>query len=479
MGLIRNLAKSIGGAIGGTVADQYKEYFYCDSLPTDVLVTKGRRRATGRAANNKGNDNIISNGSIVAVNEGQCMIIVDQGAVVEFCAEPGEFVYDMSSEPSLFCGKLGENLKATFATIGKRFTFAGDTAKDQRVYYFNTKEIMDNKFGSPQPIPFRYVDRNLNLDMQTSVRCNGVYSYRLSNPLIFYKNVCGNVTDEFLKSDIDSQLKTEFISALQPALGQISTLGIRFDEITTHVKEITQAVNDALTEEWLEGRGIEVVKVAMNPMTLPPEMQNRINDLQLNAVLRDPNMAAATLAQAQSEAMKSAASNTSTGPMMAFAGMNMANMAGGMNAGQLFQMGAQQQGYGQQGYGQPMQQGYGQQQDYGQQAPMQQQAPQQAPQQRQNAGAVVGWACGKCGHTGNQSKFCSECGSPKPEEQAGWTCSCGAVNKGKFCPECGAKKPAGAPLYKCDKCGWEPKDPKNPPKFCPECGDPFDDNDIV
>lgn len=468
MGLIRSLAKSIGGAIGGTVADQYKEYFYCDALDADVLVTKGRRRATGRAANNKGNDNIISNGSVIAVNEGQCMIIVDQGMVVEFCAEPGEFVYDTSTEPSIFCGKFGDSIKATFAEIGKRFTFAGDTARDQRVYFFNTKEIMGNLFGTPQPIPYAYVDENINLNMQVPVRCNGTYSYRLTNPLLFYKNVCGNVTEDFERSQIDTQLKAEFIDALRPALAKLSQMRIRFDEAQLHNEDVKIAINEALAEKWLKRRGIEVGEVAIQSMTIPKEIEEKIQNLQMTAVLQNPNMAAASIAQAQAQAMVDAANNTATGPMMAFAGMNMASMTGGMNAGQLFQMGAQQQ--------QPMQQGYGQQPGYGQ---PQQQVSQPAQQQPQNAGAVVGWACGKCGHTGNQSKFCSECGTPKPQEQAGWTCSCGAVNKGKFCAECGAKKPAGAPLYKCDKCGWEPADPKNPPKFCPECGDPFDDNDIV
>ena len=87
------------------------------------------------------------------------------------------------------------------------------------------------------------------------------------------------------------------------------------------------------------------------------------------------------------------------------------------------------------------------------------------------------WKC-SCG-TENTGKFCANCGSPKPAPAVGWTCSCGAVNKGKFCTQCGAKKPADAPLYKCDKCGWEPEDPHNPPKFCPQCGDPFNADDAI
>ena len=208
--------------MGGTLADQWKEFFYCEAIDKDTLVVKGQKRISGRSSNTKGNDNIISNGSGIAVADGQCMIIVEQGKVVEVCAEPGEFTYDSSTEPSIFTGKLGQSLKETFKTIGKRFTYGGDTGKDQRVYYFNTKELIDNKFGTANPIPFRVVDRNIGLDIDVSVRCNGIYSYRIVNPLLFYTNVCGNVESAYSRSEIDNQLKTEFVSALQPAFAKIS-----------------------------------------------------------------------------------------------------------------------------------------------------------------------------------------------------------------------------------------------------------------
>lgn len=448
MGLI----KAITSAAGGVMSDQWREYFYCGSLDADVLVTKGKKRSSGRGAgNNKGEENIISNGSVVAINEGQCMIIVDQGKVVEFCAEAGEFTYDTSSEPSLLYGSLGENIKRTFATVGKRFTFGGETAKDQRVYFFNTKEIMGNKYGTANPVPFRVVDENIGLDIDISLRCNGEYSYKITDPLLFYTNVCGNVREDFERSEIDSQLKTELMTALQPAFAKISAMGIRYSAVPAHTEELANALNEVLSAKWAELRGIEIVSFGINAMKASAEDEAMIKELQKNAVLRNPNMAAATLAGAQAEAMKSAASNTSAGPMMAFAGMNMANQAGGMNAQQLFQM--------------------GQQASPAQAAPVPPAAPAPEP-------AKQGWNCA-CGKAGNTGKFCSECGAPMPEPKTeGWTCSCGNVNKGKFCSECGAKKPAGEPLYKCDKCGWEPEDPKNPPKFCPECGDPFDESDI-
>ena len=435
MGLI----KAGIGALGGTLADQWKEFFYCESMPKEVLVTKGQKRVSGRSSNTKGNDNIISNGSGIAVADGQCMIIVEQGKVVEVCAEPGEFTYDTSTEPSIFTGSLSESIMETFKTVGKRFTYGGDTGKDQRVYYFNTKEIIDNKFGTANPIPFRVVDRNIGLDIDVSVRCNGVYSYKISDPMLFYVNVCGNVEQEYTRDEIDSQLKAEFMNALQPAMARISEMEIRPNAIPAHAGELSDFMNQELTKKWSELRGLEVVSIALNPITLPDEDAAMIKQAQRDAINRNPNMAAATLVGAQAEAMRSAAANEG-GAMNAFIGMGMASNAGGANAQSLFAMGQQQA-----------------------QQPVQAAAP-----------AENTWKCA-CG-TVASGNFCPECGAKRPDD--GWKCSCGQINKGKFCSNCGAKKPAGEPLYKCDKCGWEPEDPKNPPKFCPECGDPFDDKDI-
>ena len=440
MGLI----KAGIGALGGTLADQWKEFFYCEAIDKDTLVVKGQKRISGRSSNTKGNDNIISNGSGIAVADGQCMIIVEQGKVVEVCAEPGEFTYDSSTEPSIFTGKLGQSLKETFKTIGKRFTYGGDTGKDQRVYYFNTKELIDNKFGTANPIPFRVVDRNIGLDIDVSVRCNGIYSYRIVNPLLFYTNVCGNVESAYSRSEIDNQLKTEFVSALQPAFAKISEMEIRPNAIPAHVEELCEAMNEALTRKWTETRGLAIVSIAMNPVTLPEEDAETIKQAQRAAMMRDPSMAAATLVGAQADAMKMAAQNEN-GAMMGFMGMGMANQVGGMSAQGLFQM-AQQQA----------------------------QQAQQAPQAPQTP--VNGWTC-SCGAV-NTGKFCTNCASPKPAPAGTWTCSCGTANLSKFCQECGKPRPAGAPVYQCDKCGWKPEDPEHPPRFCPECGDRFDENDI-
>lgn len=462
MGLIR----AMGGAVGGTLADQWKEYFYCEAMDADVLVCKGQKRVSGRSSNTKGSDNIITNGSVVAVNEGQCMIIVEQGKVVELCSEPGEFVYDTSTEPSIFEGKLSKSIKEVFATIGKRFTFGGDTAKDQRIYYFNTKEIIGNKYGTPNPVPFRVVDNNIGLDVDISIRCNGEYSYKIVNPILFYTNVCGNVEEEYERSEIDSMLKTEILTALQPAFAKISDMGIRYSALPGHTMEIADALNAVLSKKWADLRGIEIASFGINSVTASKEDEEMIKQLQKTAVLQNPNMAAATLVGAQGEAMKAAASNPN-GAMTGFMGMGMVQNSMGTDAQSLFAMGQQQRM---------------QQQNQAQQlAEQEQRSVAQAGQPGQNNAAVSnevsnGWVC-ECGIS-NTGKFCVECGKPKPQPVQGWVCSCGTVNKGKFCMKCGAKKPAEAPLYKCDKCGWEPEDPKNPPKFCPECGDPFDDNDI-
>lgn len=447
MGLI----KAGMGALGGTLADQWKEFFYCESMPKEVLVTKGQKRTTGRSSNTKGNDNIISNGSGIAVADGQCMIIVEQGKVVEVCAEPGEFTYDTSTEPSIFSGNLGESIKETFKTVGKRFTYGGDTGKDQRIYYFNTKEILENRFGTANPVPFRVVDSKIGLDIDVSIRCSGVYSYKIVDPLLFYSNVCGNVEQEYSREELDSTLKKEFISALQPAFGRLSEMELRPNQIVTHNTDLENAMNTALSEKWGALRGLKVVSIAFGSITLPDEDAELIKQAQRTAIMRDPTMAAATLVGAQADAMKTAAGNEA-GAMTGFMGMGMAMNAagGGMNAQNLFAMGQQQQA------------------QQAAQTPQPTPAPQAAP-------AAGGWKC-TCGTTvtGN---FCPNCGTKRPAEDEGWTCSCGAVNKGKFCTNCGAKKPAGAPLYRCDKCGWEPEDPKNPPRFCPECGDIFDEND--
>ena len=395
------LLSAATGAISGVLADQWREYFYCESMGPDVLVSKGLKRVNEkRSSNTKASDNIITNGSIVAVNDGQFMMIVEQGKVIDFSAEPGEYVYDKSTEPSLFYGGFGKGILESLKIIGRRFTFGGDTAKDQRVYFFNTKEIMGNKYGTPNPVPFRIVDKNVGLDIDIAIRCYGEYSYKFVDPVLFYKNVCGNVESEYRRDEIDSQLKSELLTALQPAFAKISEMGLRYSALPGHAKEIADALNAELSEDWKELRGIAISSFGVSSVTASPEDEERIKQMQQAAALKDPTMAAAVLASAQAQAMQDAAKNEN-GAFMAFAGMNAAQNAGGTNAATLYGMG----------------------------------------QQQQAQAAASGWTCAKCGQTGNTGKFCSNCGAPRPE--AGWTCAkCGQTgNTGKFCSNCGAAKP--------------------------------------
>lgn len=407
MGLI----KAALGSTGGVLADQWKEYFYCESMPADVLVTKAHKKVSGRSSNKHGSENIISNGSVVAVNDGQCMLIVEQGKVVEVCAEPGEYTYDTSSEPSVFCGGLGAGVKAAFQQIGKRFTFGGEPPKDQRVYFVNTKELVGNKYGTPNPVPFRVVDMNIGLDMDITIKCFGEYSYQIANPVLFYTNVCGNVEQDYTRDEIDGQLKSELMTALQPAFARISEMGIRYSALPGHTQELSDVLNKVLSDKWDNLRGIRIVSLGVSSVKASEEDEAMIKELQRNAVFRNPTMAAAQMVGAQAGAMQSAASNQKTGPAMAFAAMNMAANVGGANAQNLFSMGQQQAQAAQQ-----MQ-------------PQYQQPSQTAPKTE--------WTCA-CGAV-NTGKFCSECGSPRPSGP--WTCSCGTVNTGKFCQECGKPRP--------------------------------------
>ena len=422
------LLKAGVGAAGGVLADQWREYFYCEALDADTLVAKGEKRVGKRGSNTKGENNVISDGSIVAVADGQCMMIVENGAVVDVCAEPGEFVYDTGTEPSVFSGKLGDMVKKSFEQVGRRFTFGGDAGKDQRIYYFNTKEIVGNKYGTASPVPFRVVDEKIGLDVDITVRCNGEYSYKLVDPLMFYKNVCGNVESAYTRDLIDSQLKSELLTALQPAFARISEMGIRYSAVPAHTRELADALNEELSHEWKERRGIEIAAFGVNTISAPKDQEQMIRDLQKAAVMANPAMAAANIASAQSDAMRTAAANPA-GAAMGFMGMGMASGMGGMNAAQLFGQASQAQ-----------------------QAPAQASQAQQAPAQTQPAGAAGGvaagtgtaagaaWTC-SCGAQ-NTGKFCGNCGSPKPEAAGPWFCTnCGTQNTGNFCSGCGSKRP--------------------------------------
>ena len=381
MGLIRAALS----AATSNLADQWKEFFYCDSMGKEVLMTRGIKRTSGLSSNRYGNDNVITNGSGIAVADGQCMIIVDQGKIVELCAEPGEYTFDQSSEPTVFMGDLKQSIMESLDNMLKRLSFGGDAAHDQRVYYFNTKEIIDNKFGTPNPVPFRLVDDRLGLDIDVSVRCAGVYSYKITDPVLFYMNVCGNVPREYRREELDTQLKAEFISALQPCFGKISQKGIRPNELVNHVDELAESMNEVLSAKWAETRGIDVISVAISTVSIPEEDQKMLKELQKAAALKDPTLAAAALAAAKADAMKAAAANES-GAVTGFMGMGMAMNSDGTNAADLYAMGTKA-------------------------APQPEVNAAQAAETVAQATGAVNF-CPNCGQKLDGAKFCPNCGRP-------------------------------------------------------------------
>jgi len=426
MGLIR----AVTGSVRGVMADQWKDFFFCEAMPPEILMRRGVRNTTARGTTNKGAENIIVNGSRIAVAEGQAMAIVEQGKIVEFSAEPGQFTWDTSTEPSIFSGGLG-NLFKVPANMVSRVGFGGHAAKDQRIYFFNLLEIKGNKYGTPQPVPFRVVDNNIGLDIDITIRCNGVYSYRMINPMLFFRSVAGNVTTEYNRSALDPTLRSELLTALQPAFAKISAMGIRYSALPGHTTEISKALNEVLDEKWAQTRGIAIAAFGVNTVAASPEDEKLIRDWQVKGMMaRNPGMAGAMMAKSQARAMENAASNQG-GAMMGFMGMNAAMGTGGMNANQLFGMQQQQGGM------------------------------QQAQGQGQQAG---GWQCA-CG-VGNQGRFCSGCGQAQPQPQAvgGWQCKCGVSNQGRFCSGCGQAQPAAAGKWAC-ACGQ-----KNAGGFCGGCG---------
>lgn len=392
MGLIQAALSATTGAI----SDQWKEYFYCDALPSDVIAVKGHKKVRGFGSNN-GDDNIISDGSVIAVADGQCMLIVENGKVVDICAEPGEFRYDSMTEPSVFTGPLSESVANVFAQIGKRFQFGGQPAQDQRVYYFNTKELLGVKYGTPNPIPYRIVDNDLGLKLDSAVSCFGEYSLKVVDPILFYTNVCGNFDGVFKVSEIESQLKTELLTALQPALGRLSAEGVGYTQLPLHAKEITTALNEELSEAWRDQRGLEIGTFGLSSATISEEDQERIKALQEGLVYKDPAYAAGGIASATATAIKDAAKNEG-GAILGVANMNAVSQATGSGLSELYAMG--------------------------------------------NKPTVTnGWACPKCG-TENTGKFCTECGTANPNLKVKWICpKCNTENDGKFCTECGTQKP--------------------------------------
>ena len=422
MGLIRALA---AGA-STVMADQWREYFTCDALSGDVLVAKGQFKTKKRGlfgARNKATEDIISNGSVISVNEGQVALIVSDGKIVDFCAEAGYYKWDDSTEPSMLAGEFFRGLIDTFKRIGYRFTFGGDAGAQQRVYYVNVKEILDNKFGTQTPMA--YDDPYYKTALY--IRYFGQYTFRIVDPLLFFTSIAGNVSDTYTCEDLKATATDEFMTALDTALAQLSAEGIKFSQLPTKQREIARYMSDTLDGEWRARRGIEIVSVALTKVTPDEESRKRIEEFDTNVMHAAPDAMAGGMAYAQMRAMRDAANNAG-GAMTGFMGVGMA--AGAMGMGE-------------------------------RSATLLDHA-ERMQQKKAEAAADNGRKCPQCGAMA-AGKFCPECGTRMPEEQESWTCACGTVCTGKFCPECGKRKAEG---YTC-ACGYTSDTPF---KFCPECG---------
>lgn len=379
MGLIKAVLKSASSVI----SDTWKDYFVCDSLDNDTLMTRGVKKGGSKS------DEVITNGSGIVVQDGQCALIVDEGQILEVAAEPGSYTFDTTKSPSVFDGGFA-GIRNSFAEMVERFTFNGETAKNQRVYYVNTKEIHGNLFGTTTPIPFRIVDPSIGLDLTSSIRCNGEYTFRIVNPLLFYKNVASNVSNRYDRDELSSTMKAELLTALQPALAKISAMGVRYSEVPAHTFDLVDSINETLERKWGELRGMQVVSLNLNSLALSKEDESYIKELQLAAVNRNQDMREATLAAARAQSLKDAAKNPN-GAANAFFGINMAENAGG---------------------------GY---------------AAAAASNRPANTNS---WTC-SCGET-STGNFCPKCGQPKPVSS--YCPQCGKpTSGGNFCPHCGSK----------------------------------------
>lgn len=387
MGLI----KAAAAAAGGVFADEWKEYFKCDSLPSNVLMRKGRKSNP----DNRGNDDVISNGSKIDVADGQAALIIEDGKIIEFTAEPGSFIWDTSSEPSCFTGGFFKGMLDSFRRIGGRFTYGGSPDRTQRVYYFNLKEITDNKFGTPTPVT--YDDPYYRAVLY--IRYYGQFSLRICDPVLFYTSVAGNVADEYTKDKLSSIITDEFMTALDTALAGCSAQNIKFSQLPAKQKELSDLMKEALSADWKEKRGIEIVSCALAKITPDEKSRARIEEYDTNVMHSDKNAMAGGLAYAQMDALKKAAANEN-GSISALMAMGLINNAAGGASGTGVLL-----------------------------------------NNAQNGNQPASWRCPDCG-TVNTGRFCSECGKKAAETESKWFCpDCGTQNAGKFCSECGRKKP--------------------------------------
>ncbi len=444
MGLLRAAI----GAIGGGLADQWLEVIEPENMGEYTVMTRGAsvRRDSARNANTKGSTDLISNGSIVHVYPNQFMMLLDGGKVVDYTAEEGYYKVQNSAAPSLFNGQFGDAFKETFS----RVKYGGVPSSAQKVFYINLQEIKGIKFGTRTPI--QYFDNFYNAEL--FLRAFGAYSIKITNPMLFFYEACPRNALRVQIDQINEQYMSEFMSALQAAINQLSVDGIRISYAPSKSVELSKYMSQTLDEDWRARRGFEVQSVGIASISYDEESQKLINMRNQGAMLSDASVRQGYVQGAMARGFEAAGANTG-GSAQAFMGMGMGMGAAGNFMGAMTDANAREM-------------------EKQEKAPPAAMAPTAPAPAAPAAPGADSWKCA-CGAV-NTGRFCAECGKakPVPATPGEWTCKCGAVCKGKFCPECGAKRPG---KLKCDKCGYEFPEGAKAPRFCPECGDPVTDED--
>lgn len=393
MGLI----KAFTGSAFSYIGDMWEDYIYCDSLDNNTLIQKGHAKSSP-GAGTRADDNVITQHSKIAVNAGQMLIVVEDGKIIDFTAEQGGYEYNSETEPTAFCGSFGDALKTSFEQMRARFTYGGRAGKDQRAYFVNTKEILNNRFGFGN-VPYR----DSEFDLTITLRGFGSYTYKIVDPIVFYSSLSGNVNEKYTKDILDPQIRAELQDALLPALGILAKAGIRYDEIPSNVKQLTDLLREKTQTQWRETRGIEIVSMTLSNIIPDDESVDKIRDLQESRVYSgNKAMLGARVGAAQANAMESAAENAA-GAVTGFMGMNMAQSSGGVNVAELMK---------------------------------------DADKKDTSSDQAKGdtWVC-ECGMT-NTMGFCPKCGKPRPEKRICPKCEFvfpSELRDMKFCPNCGNK----------------------------------------
>jgi membrane protease subunit (stomatin/prohibitin family) len=432
MGLIKSLAASVGGGL----ADQWLEVMKAENMSGNTVMVKGtqpkpQRRGmfTPGTSNTKGSIDVISNGSKIQVYPNQMLILLDGGKIVDFTAEEGYYTVDNTSAPSLMTGDLGGAVKDTF----NRFRFGGTPTNNQVAYFINLQEIRGIKFGTKTAL--QYFDSFYGAEL--FLRCHGIYSFKITDPIKFFYEVCPRDAD-ILNFDIEvsEQFMSEFLTALQTSLGEMSVSGIRIAAIPSKSAELSKYMSNVLDTDWREMRGMEVQSVGISSISYDDESRKLVEMYTQGQMLSNPMVREGYVQGSVARGMEAAGSNAA-GAGMGFMGMGMGMGVGGGFMGGMSNTNMQQM----QMQGQPGQGGMNTNYNQGMQPtptpPPQAQTPPQAPPPPQQQAPAISWVCASCGQVDNNGKFCENCG--KPNAPAMWTCSaCGqSDNKGKFCANCG------------------------------------------